>query len=109
MNIDEQKRRDLTRDDLLLLLKEAAEVVDDLNDALDNPTPSNMARRLTKMRNRMLHRFYKCDGCDHYHPFGWTGDCRNDEIRFAGEELDEKYGMQDEGWIEVDEETGEPI
>lgn len=49
--------------------------------------------------------FYSCGGCEHYHPLGWTGDCRDDLRRFTAAELDAHYG---ETWREVDENTGEP-
>ena len=55
-----------------------------------------------------MKQFYLCGGCEHYHPLGWTGDCRDDSQRFPWFKLDELYGLQDKGWEEVNEETGEP-
>jgi hypothetical protein len=55
-------------------------------------------------------KFYLCGGCDHWHPFGWGGDCRNDAHRFTVEQLDtlfpdtNKDGWPD--WYEADEKTG---
>lgn len=65
-------------------------------------------------------KYYLCGGCGHLHPFGWTGDCRVDENRFTYDQLDEKHGKQDvdfaagdfsrtDGWVEIDEDLGEPI
>ena len=33
--------------------------------------------------------FYECGGCDHLHPLGWTGDCRDDTQRYTSDVLDE--------------------
>jgi hypothetical protein len=43
-------------------------------------------------------QFYDCGCCGHYHPVNWDGDCRDDENRFAADELDERYGSD---WEEV--------
>jgi len=40
----------------------------------------------------MLPQFYECGCCDCYHPIDWDGDCRDDDNRFAADELDEKFG-----------------
>jgi hypothetical protein len=40
--------------------------------------------------------FVECGSCDHYHPKGFAGDCRNDTNRFTVEQLDAAYGPQ--GW-----------
>lgn len=52
-------------------------------------------------------KFFYCGGCDHLHPFGWTGDCRDDSQRFTYDRIETLHGRQDEGWIQVNEETGE--
>lgn len=31
--------------------------------------------------------FYECGGCDHYHPLGWAGDCRDDAQRYTYDAL----------------------
>ena len=49
-------------------------------------------------------RFFECGGCDHLHPYGWTGDCRNDTNRFTYDKLDELFGN---AWSLVDEQSGE--
>lgn len=55
-------------------------------------------------------KFYLCGGCKHWHPFGWTGDCRDNRQRFTTDKLDTLYpdkngdGWPD--WVEVDEEIG---
>lgn len=51
-------------------------------------------------------KFYHCGGCEHMHPLGWTGDCREDAMRFTEAELVEKFGEQDEEWEEVAEDGG---
>lgn len=53
-----------------------------------------------------LRRFFECGGCDHHHPFGWSGDCRDDAQRYSLDRLDRTYGEQ--GWVEVYETTGLP-
>jgi ribosomal protein L37AE/L43A len=40
--------------------------------------------------------FFLCDQCEHYHPEGFDGDCRDDDNRFTAEELDDTYG--EDGW-----------
>jgi len=44
--------------------------------------------------------FYECGICNCHHPAAWDGDCRDDNNRFAPDELDKKYGPH--GWEEVD-------
>ncbi len=51
-------------------------------------------------------QYFRCGGCDHYHPLGWTGDCRDDSMRFTDEDLDTMHGAF--AWDEV-EEDAEPI
>ena len=46
-------------------------------------------------------KFYECGGCGHCHPFGFSGDCRDDKNRFTHAELDEKYGSG--GWEEYEQ------
>lgn len=53
-----------------------------------------------------LRRFFECGGCDHHHPFGWSGDCRDDGQRYSLDRLDKTYGER--GWVEVYESTGLP-
>lgn len=50
-------------------------------------------------------KFYLCGGCDHLHPFGWTGDCRDNSQRFTHDQVDARWPH----WIEVDEATGEEV
>lgn len=57
------------------------------------------ADNLTSLDKRP--RFYQCGGCGHYHPFGFNGDCRNDEARHSAGELDVLWGP--DGWVEVKE------
>jgi hypothetical protein len=56
--------------------------------------------------DRFTKRFFFCGGCEHYHRFGWTGDCRDDSERFTTSYLEEQYGDEGDGWVEVDERTG---
>lgn len=44
-------------------------------------------------------QFYECGICNCYHPAEWDGDCRDDDNRYAMDELDEIYGHY---WTEVD-------
>ena len=44
-------------------------------------------------------KFYPCGGCGSYHPAGFDGDCRDNANRFAGGELDERFGP--DNWEEV--------
>lgn len=65
-----------------------------------------MVKRSVKIRPARVSypRFYCCGGCGEFHPFGWTGDCREDSQRFTANTLDDSYPT----WIEVNEETGRP-
>lgn len=51
----------------------------------------------------MKPRYYHCGICECYHPAQWDGDCRDDNNRFALDELDAKHGPHD--WEEVDMPT----
>ena len=31
----------------------------------------------------LTQRFYRCGGCDHLHPYGWIGDCRDNAQRYT--------------------------
>ena len=53
-----------------------------------------------------LPKFVLCGCCYHYHPVDFWGDCRDNDNRFTEEELEEKYGLESIGWIEIDE-TGD--
>jgi hypothetical protein len=46
--------------------------------------------------------FYDCGICEHYHPNGFHGDCRDDSNRFTADQLDERYGPEDKGWRLID-------
>jgi hypothetical protein len=58
-------------------------------------------------------RFFECGGCGHWHPFGWTGDCRDDAHRFSSNDLDALFPDSNNDhwpdWLECDESTGELI
>lgn len=51
-------------------------------------------------------QFVECGCCNCYHSIAFTGDCRDDNNRFASAQLDERYGMT--GWemlgLELDNE-----
>lgn len=53
----------------------------------------------------MENKFYECGCCGCYHPVNWDGDCRDDENRFAADELDAKFGGS-QFWVEVDQPEG---
>jgi len=63
--------------------------------------------KITVKNTTGLPWFYLCGGCEHYHPFGWIGDCRVDEKRYSTTKLERIYGNEGESWLEVNEETGE--
>ena len=43
---------------------------------------------------------YECGICDAYHPWTWSGDCRDDANRFYPDEYADRLGI-DETEIEV--------
>lgn len=51
-------------------------------------------------------KYFRCGGCEHLHPFGWDGDCREDSMRFTDEQVEKKHGTEGVNWLEVDEKTG---
>lgn len=65
-----------------------------------------MGHKVAPPEPEELPKFFECGGCEHLHPFGWAGDCRDDSMRYAAAALDERYNGPD-GWVEVDEITGE--
>ena len=36
--------------------------------------------------------YYNCGICDHFHPWDWSGDCRDDTSRLTYDDLDKKHG-----------------
>ncbi len=44
--------------------------------------------------------FSECGCCGHFHPIGFTGDCRDDANRFTAEQLTARYG--EDGWDYLD-------
>lgn len=50
-------------------------------------------------------KFYDCGICGALHPLKWDGDCREDAMRFADDELDQALGVF--GWQCVDMPGGE--
>ena len=32
-------------------------------------------------------KFYECSICEHYHPWAWNGDCRDDLNRYHEDDL----------------------
>lgn len=52
-------------------------------------------------RNGPKPRYYDCGCCGSWHPADWNGDCRDDEHRYAYDEIDAKHGVY--GWIAVDQ------
>lgn len=51
--------------------------------------------------------FYHCGICEHWHPINWDGDCRDDASRFSTSDLEDRYGQQDDGWLEAPMPGGE--
>lgn len=66
-------------------------------------TPRHVRNRVQAERPK----FFQCGCCDHWHPQGWTGDCRDNDARFTTGQLDilfpDKNGDGWPDWIEVDE------
>lgn len=50
-----------------------------------------------------LPEFFRCGCCDHFHSVNFWGDCRQDDQRFTEDDLEEKYGKEHEGWLEVEQ------
>lgn len=46
-------------------------------------------------------RYYECGCCGAFHSAEWNGDCRQDDARFAPDELDALHGVY--GWVEVEQ------
>lgn len=66
------------------------------------------ANRIIKRAPDDRPAYYECGICGCYHPREWDGDCRDDENRFAPDELDALHparGDEIEGWREVDMPT----
>lgn len=49
----------------------------------------------------MKPKYYECGICSCFHPVEWNGDCREDEHRYAMDELDNLHGGN--GWDQVDQ------
>ncbi len=47
--------------------------------------------------------YYECGICEHYHPWGWDGDCRDDANRLTREQLDDRHGQDDYELRSMDE------
>ena len=44
--------------------------------------------------------FYECGGCDHYHPLGFIGDCRDDKNRYNFDDFGNLVNYFNEGFRE---------
>ncbi len=55
---------------------------------------------------KQIPQFYECGICSHWHNVEWDGDCREDDVRFTINDIDDKYGPY--GWEEVEMPGGEP-
>lgn len=44
---------------------------------------------------------YDCGICGHYHRAAWNGDCREDAERFTLDQIEERFGSEGVGWVEV--------
>jgi len=51
----------------------------------------------------MIYYFYECGICNCLHPCQFAGDCRDDENRFALDELEERYGYENVITVPMDE------
>lgn len=50
-------------------------------------------------------KFVECGCCGMLHPTNFSGECRDNDNRFAADTLDEKYGAH--GWEEIYEDEDE--
>ena len=41
--------------------------------------------------------FFECGGCDHYHPLGFVGDCRDDANRYNHDDEGNMVNARGEG------------
>lgn len=78
------------------------ELAKDFGAGFDN---ADRATKKPQHISAYVRRFYRCGGCDHFHPLGWLGDCRDDFNRFSEEQIEKLYGPEGAGWHEVDEST----
>lgn len=44
---------------------------------------------------------YQCGICDHWHRAAWDGDCREDAERFDNDQVNDFFGNEGSGWVEV--------
>ena len=51
--------------------------------------------------------FYLCGTCDHRHPAGFAGDCRDDKFRFTDSELEDGLGAEGAARFSTDPEGRE--
>jgi hypothetical protein len=58
---------------------------------------------LEKLAFQCHGKFFFCGGCYQYHPLGWSGDCRDNDHRVSGDEMDAHLD-----WLEVDEGACRP-
>jgi hypothetical protein len=52
-----------------------------------SPVAQASTSSTTQIRRNMPIRFYECGICDHLHSWTFNGDCRQDETRFAADEV----------------------
>lgn len=51
----------------------------------------------------MTYYFYECGICDCLHPCQFAGNCREDDKRFALDELEERYGVENVVVVPMDQ------
>ena len=60
------------------------------------PDQTDLDRRIAN--HLALPAFYTCAVCEHLHAVCWSGDCRDEGVRWTVDMLDDWYGA--EGWRE---------
>lgn len=64
--------------------------------------------RATTLDLTTQYYFYECSICDCLHPCGFAGDCRDDNNRFALDELEKRYGWSNVFVVSMEEADDYP-
>ncbi len=71
--------------------------IDTTNDGVSYGARGEAVRRaiLSKYKRVLMNQpvYYECGICDHFHPWHWDGDCRDDANRLTYDQLDERHGQ----------------
>lgn len=58
--------------------------------------------RFGKAKDEEPTKLYQCGICDHWHRAAWNGDCRDDSERFDNDQVNDFFGNEGTGWVEVE-------